>query len=708
MELKYPVQPFVFEFSKKANKNISFKDIHIKQPAGVDMSPVQRYLDENGSLLDELAGFGSAGQDPLMVSIQNCVVSDVFFDAKFDLRRASIFEKVFYDGCLKQRMYGESLVLQLDTVQSLLYHASDSKAYEFFKSFSIIHDMNHELSVLLPEIRKTRSNLKCLDDENKSIIAVSTLCKKKERMEKTANLMNSMKKIVSSQGMVEILVKHEDFEGAFSFVEEMINLLMNNLLGIKVLRGHLQKLRNLKIYVEKKTKEAFYNTFFNENRTNDILKILNNHDLINSSVNEIGDFIKDYAAQSVNQLLKDAAVQKGYDEEKIGILSIKEFNDVMSIAFPNIRTKILIKGNDCIERVSNDLKEIGVDETNLLNSSNTLADNVFREVIKLVLQHPLKGASLDDFGAMFESLISFSRGFEKFEMNKNFINQSLLSLGRSFLENFHCEQIMRLSQSLANEKWLKKAPEQIHIEIIKKLTNTDVNDLIIKDEEYGATTTSLTLIEITWNYLQVARRVPKTADDVIKKLTETIKLFNSQCHDLLIKGGSIQTVKKKAISTKNLALGAAGLDFIVKLIPFLKPRLIVVGATQDIIEKQFAEVVKLLTQNYQTLLNKILEVLGRLIQKHCDQAEFDQTQISPYIVSISNEVLKLYKIIIDCLPHGIITTIMNNIGQHISANLLKLLKLNGQRIEKLMNRDVDYLNEQFKQCKIEINLLYVK
>ena len=66
-----------------------------------------------------------------------------------------------------------------------------------------------------------------------------------------------------------------------------------------------------------------------------------------------------------------------------------------------------------------------------------------------------------------------------------------------------------------------------------------------------------------------------------------------------------------------------------------------VGAAQEIVDSQMNEVARLLTQHYQVLLNKILDVLGWIIQKKCDAAEFDQGKVSPFVAAIASEVLTL-------------------------------------------------------------------
>ena len=77
---RYPVQPFVFEFSKEASKHINFNDIHIKPPPSVDMTPVINYLEKNGNFLREFSSFSDTKNEPTFsASLTLEQINKVFF-----------------------------------------------------------------------------------------------------------------------------------------------------------------------------------------------------------------------------------------------------------------------------------------------------------------------------------------------------------------------------------------------------------------------------------------------------------------------------------------------------------------------------------------------------------------------------------------------------------------------------------------------------
>lgn len=700
-ELKYPVQPFVFEFAKEASKNLSFKDIYIKPSPNIDLSPVDQYLQSNGSFLDEFSSYTNDQSQPSLFSVENCQVKPIFFEKDFDLRKADIFQKVFPKGCLKKRLFHEELLLQLDAVQSLLFHSSDQHALEFFRSFSTIHDMHHELSVLLPQVKNMRQDLHDLDNMSQSSDTIHKLRVQKERLNSLSNIVATMQRITGAEPAVNALVERQEFESAFDLIDELISFIPS-IMGIKSLRPQLQKLKDIKIFVSKKAISAFHLLFTNEGGSSyDIIDTLQKKKLIETAVSEAKNFIVEYAIDSVNKILNDSANQKGFKSNQLGTLSVHDFTEVLSSASPNVRSRILSKTTDQITKIKQEFENRGISSDGLAEVSQALVDRVFREVTTVVSSHPLTNATLNDFSALMEAMISISRSFDKFDIDTTLISASIITLGRSFVESFHCEQMKRLSLVLSQEKFVKKNPESIHIDILKKLTGSDISGLVINNESYGATASLLVLLEITWNYWQAARRLQKTQDNITCKICETIKLFNSQTHDLLLLGGTTHTVKMKTVSTKNLALSAASLYFFINLIPFIKLRISAIGASNEVVNLKFNDAIKSLETHLNQVIDKIIEVMASLISKKCQNATFTPQQNSPFIQEIAQEVNTLNKGISDVLPSDLSNAIFKKVAEKISNEITKISSKGNKQV---VQRDIDFLNEKLKACHCTVRV----
>ena len=699
-ELKYPVQPFVFEFAKEASKNLNFKDVYVKPSPNIDLSPLDQYLNLNGSFLDEFDANTAEQSQPQVSPVENCRLNDIFFDHDFDLKRTEIFNKVFPPNCLKKRLFQEELLLQLDAVQTLLLHSSDQQALEFFKSFSTIHDMHQELSILLPQVKGMRNDLKDLGNISESPEVIAKLRVQKERLNSLSEIVATMQKITNAAPAALAMADRQEYDAAFDLVDELIKLLPT-LLGIKSLRSHMQKLKDTKVAIENKAKASFHILLTSEGsgQSMDIIDTLQKHNLIESAVSDAKGFIAEYAIEAVNKILNDSADQKGYKSSQLSVLSVHDFTEVLSAASPNIRSRILGKSRDSIAKLAKEFENRGIPSDGLTEISQTLVDRVFREITTIISSHPLKGTALQDFSALMEAMISISRSFDNFAIDTTLISASIITLGRSYVESFHNEQMKRLTQVLSQEMFVKKDPESVHVEIVKKLTSTDVNDLIIKNEHYGSTTSLLVLLEIIWGYWQAARKIPKTQDDITCKMCETIKLFSIQCHDLLLLGGKSHPTKMKTVSTKNLALSAAGICFVVNLLSYIKPRISAVGATSEVVNLQFNDVSKNLEHHLNQIIERIINGMSALISKCCVGASFTADQNSPFIVKIVQEINTLNKVFTECLPTEISTVIFKKIAEKMSIDISKAAS--GAN-KSFVQRDLDFLNDKLKACHCSV------
>ena len=248
-ELKYPVQPFVFEFAKEASKQLNFRDLHVAPSPRIDMGPVDAYLEANGSFLDEF-GFAESEQSQGFSAVDSCDVDPVFFRRDFDLKKAEFFEQVFPKSCLKSRLFAEKLQLQLEVVQNCLFHSSDQHALEFFKSFSSIHDMNHELSVLLPQVKQMRKDLGDLKDIANSSVDVARLQKKKERLDLLKEYVDAMKEITDAKEEAVALAGSGCFTEAFQVMDKVLTLMTGKLLSVKSLQSYVPVLQETSRAIE--------------------------------------------------------------------------------------------------------------------------------------------------------------------------------------------------------------------------------------------------------------------------------------------------------------------------------------------------------------------------------------------------------------------------------------------------------------------------
>jgi hypothetical protein len=204
----------------------------------------------------------------------------------------------------------------------------------------------------------------------------------------------------------------------------------------------------------------------------------------------------------------------------------------------------------------------------------------------------------------------------------------------------------------------------------------------------------LVLLELTFQYVQTARRISLASDDLTAKLFESVRFFAGSSHDALLQSG-------RKVTTKMLALAAAGVHFYARLAPFVKSRLVGIGANQDVVERHAAEATKNLQRSCQLFVEKSAEVLVKIIEAKCARPDIDPAAVSKYANEIAHEVLTLHRGVADSPPASLCNPIFGRIGAAISGACSRLAQ--GPR-EPLVQRDVDFLNSRLQVCPCAVRL----
>lgn len=190
--------------------------------------------------------------------------------------------------------------------------------------------------------------------------------------------------------------------------------------------------------------------------------------------------------------------------------------------------------------------------------------------------------------------ITLSRLMETFIMDTEQIcgrkSTSLLgalqSQANKFVSRFHEERRTKLSLLLDNERWKQAdvpAEFQDLVDSIadgkialpeKKPAATEERKpaevLVVEGHQYAVVGTVLLLIRIILEYCQCVDSIPSVTTDMLTRLADLLKYFNSRSCQLVLGAGALQVVGLKTITTKNLALSSRCLQLIVHYIPVVR------------------------------------------------------------------------------------------------------------------------------------------
>ncbi|CBJ32982.1 conserved unknown protein [Ectocarpus siliculosus] len=99
-------------------------------------------------------------------------------------------------------------------------------------------------------------------------------------------------------------------------------------------------------------------------------------------------------------------------------------------------------------------------------------------------------------------------------------------------------------------------------------------EAVVGGASFKAVGSALLVAEMSANFLQFADHFPTIGTDILTRLGELLRVFNSRATQLVLGAGAIHsTAKLKSISAKHLALCSQSLGLVRSLIPFLKAAL---------------------------------------------------------------------------------------------------------------------------------------
>ena len=101
--------------------------------------------------------------------------------------------------------------------------------------------------------------------------------------------------------------------------------------------------------------------------------------------------------------------------------------------------------------------------------------------------------------------------------------------------------------------------------------DVDVKDAIfVNGEAFIVAAVSISFLPQMFDYCNCVDNLPTAAPDLLTRLVDLLKTFNSRTCQLVLGAEALQLVGMKTITSRNLALASRSLQFVAYFIPFLK------------------------------------------------------------------------------------------------------------------------------------------
>ncbi|KAJ2891850.1 hypothetical protein IWW38_003450, partial [Coemansia aciculifera] len=235
---------------------------------------------------------------------------------------------------------------------------------------------------------------------------------------------------------------------------------------------------------------------------------------------------------------------------------------------------------------------------------------------------------------------------------------------------------------------------------IRSVDTAGIGLMHIGDEAFHVVGCSLVLVKSVVEYLQCAVNIPMLATDVLQRLVEVLKSFNSRTCQVVLGAGAMRSAGLKNISAKHLALASESLSLCIELIPHVKECLRhVMSASQEVLLAQLDRAATDFTNHQAELHRKLVTIMT-------DRADYHARMLSatkwddlgdgsspplvpvPAMDGLVKEVRKLHKVLKRYLPPSALRSVFAQIfamyEEKLSASYAKLRITSGEGKRQLM------------------------
>ncbi|KAI8637379.1 Vps54-like protein-domain-containing protein [Parasitella parasitica] len=305
----------------------------------------------------------------------------------------------------------------------------------------------------------------------------------------------------------------------------------------------------------------------------------------------------------------------------------------------------------------------------------------------------------------------------------------VLSQQKAFVEHFHMERVKQEAQLIENEQWAaSEVPSDFQLIVdricegrIESLINGTVQPespadgtkskkhLIIDSRSYYIVGCSLLLLKMFEDYLKCVFHLENMTLEIMQKLVELLKLFNSRVCQVILGAGAMRSAGLKNITAKHLALASQSLAIVIALIPKLKEcisRHLSLKQTNHLAE--FDRIVNDYKDHQGEIHAKLVAIMDERFTAHIKamqaiqwDEENPQTgkNANIYMETLVTETVRLHKVLAKYLPVHDLKFIMSQVFQSFTSQLSEQIKnteVSSGRGKSRLARDAAYFTRRLK------------
>ncbi|XP_034543939.1 vacuolar protein sorting-associated protein 54 [Notolabrus celidotus] len=369
-----------------------------------------------------------------------------------------------------------------------------------------------------------------------------------------------------------------------------------------------------------------------------------------------------------------------------------------------------------LNRIINNLQEL------LHTASDVSHDRCVKVLTARAKDGSLERLSSAEFVCLSQAVEGFVRDTEELSGRRSIsLRGALQSQANRFVHRFHEERKTKLSLLLDNERWKQAEVPAEFQDLVNSIADGRItlperkipgpedrkptDFLLVNGQKYAVVGTVLLLIRIFLEYCQCVNDIPSIATDMLTRLSDLLKHFNSRSCQLVLGAGALQVVGLKTITTKNLALASRCLQLVVHYIPIIRAHFETkLQPKQFSVLRHFDHITKDYNDHISEISAKLVAIMDSLFEKVLSKYEVKAPMPSACFRNVCKQMAKMHEAIYELLPeeqtHMLFLRINASYKMHLKRQLARLGVVNdGGPQNGLVVVDVAFYTENIQALK---------
>uniref|UniRef100_A0A8C8FQ30 Vacuolar protein sorting-associated protein 54 n=1 Tax=Oncorhynchus tshawytscha TaxID=74940 RepID=A0A8C8FQ30_ONCTS len=376
-------------------------------------------------------------------------------------------------------------------------------------------------------------------------------------------------------------------------------------------------------------------------------------------------------------------------------------------------------------RVANNIQEL------LYTASDVSHDRCVKVLMARAKDGSLERLSSAEFVFLSQAVEGFVRDTEELCCRRSVsLRGALQSQANRFVHRFHEERKTKLSLLLDNERWKQAEVPAEFQDLVNSIADGRItlperkpqgteerkpsDYLHIDGQKYAVVGTVLLLIRIFLEYCQCVNDIPSISTDMLTRLSDLLKHFNSRSCQLVLGAGALQVVGLKTITTKNLALASRCLQLVVHYIPVIRAHFETkLTPKQYSVLRHFDHITKDYNDHIAEISAKLVSIMDSMFEKVLSKYEVKAPMPSACFRNVCKQMAKMHEALYELLPEEqaqmLFLRINASLKIHLKRQLARLgVHHDGGPQHGLVTVDVAFYTENVQSLrtleKLDLNM----